>query len=53
MPPRSTLCLKINGYTLKFTITAPGLSVSKTLTSGTNTSFQVTKSGDGFQVKAE
>ncbi|KAI8677621.1 hypothetical protein NCS56_00652400 [Fusarium sp. Ph1] len=42
-----------NNYTLKFTITAPGLSVFKTLTSGTNTSFQVTKSGDGFQVKVE
>ncbi|RSL37917.1 hypothetical protein CEP53_015364 [Fusarium sp. AF-6] len=43
----------IGGYTLKFTITAPGLSVSKTLTRGTNTSFEVTKSGDGFQVKVE
>ncbi|RSM05386.1 hypothetical protein CDV31_009624 [Fusarium ambrosium] len=43
----------INGHTLKFTITAPRFSVSKTLSRSTNTSFQVTKSGDDFQTKVE
>ncbi|RSL66143.1 hypothetical protein CEP54_003903 [Fusarium duplospermum] len=42
-----------NGRDVRYTYTAPGTSIVKTLKPRSSTSFEVTKSGDGFQVKVE
>ncbi|KAI8681748.1 hypothetical protein NCS55_00427700 [Fusarium keratoplasticum] len=42
-----------NGRDVRYTFTAPGISIVKTLKPRSSASFEVTKSGDGFQVKVE
>ncbi|EEU47018.1 uncharacterized protein NECHADRAFT_105993 [Fusarium vanettenii 77-13-4] len=42
-----------NGRDVRYTFTAPGISIVKTLKPRSSTSFEVAKSGDGFQVKIE
>ncbi|KAL2689465.1 hypothetical protein Neosp_003519 [[Neocosmospora] mangrovei] len=42
-----------NGRDVRYTFTAPGTWIVKTLKPRSSTSFEVTKSGDGFQVKIE
>lgn len=42
-----------NGRDVRYTFTASGISIIKTLKPRSSTSFEVAKSGDGFQVKIE
>ncbi|KAI8722393.1 hypothetical protein NCS52_00383000 [Fusarium sp. LHS14.1] len=42
-----------NGRDVRYTFTASGISIVKTLKPRSSTSFEVIKSGDGFQVKIE